>query len=110
VAKPVGALFAAEVPTEIRRPNVLPDDGVPNRLPGLPRPEKRGLSLVGETNGREISRPRINPSERLSNHEVDVPADFVGVVFDPPRLWVDLCVLSLRHRRDLAAMIHQSTS
>ena len=69
----------------------------PTGRAGLSRPEKRGLALIGESDGCEIGRRRVDLSKGLPDHQVNVPPDLVGIVLDPTRLRIDLLVLSLGH-------------
>jgi hypothetical protein len=110
VPKPVCTLLAAETSAEVGCPYVLPNDGVSNRPPGLSRPEERRLSLVGQADGCEIGRCRVDLNKRLSDHPANVSANLIGIVLDPTRPRVDLLVLSLRHSDDLAVVIDESAS
>ena len=108
--KPVRAFVAAETTAEVGGTYVLPDDGVSDGRPGLSRPHERRLSLIGESDGYEIGRRRVDLSERLPDHQVNVPPDLLGIVLNPTRLRIDLLVLSLGHGHDLAAVIDESAS
>src|SRR5215203_5279413 len=86
---------------EGRASPVLPDDGVVDRLAGLPIPNDDGLALVGDPDRRYVLRRRPGVIERLPHdRQGDLP-DLVGVVLDPagPGIMLRELLLGLSHRR-----------
>ena len=74
---------------------VLPDDGVVDGLPSVAPPHQRGFALVGDAHGGDLigTKPRL--LQDLSGGGELTGPDFLGVVFDPTRLGVDLAKLLL---------------
>ncbi len=84
---------------------ILPHDGVVDRLTGGAIPYDRGLSLIGDTDGSNISRANIRPGERLRRHACLRRPDLGRVMLYPTGLRENLGEFLLRDGDDRAGMI-----
>ncbi|GAA4945772.1 hypothetical protein GCM10023238_10130 [Streptomyces heliomycini] len=86
---------AAELAAEGVGAGVLPDDGVVDRLTGVPVPQHGGLALVGDADGLDVVAGDAGLLDGSGDDLLDVGPDLGGVVLDPARLGEDLLVLLL---------------
>ena len=90
---------------EVRRPAILPDDGVVDRLAGLAIPDDGRFALVGDADGRDVLRAHLRPPERFDGDADLRRPDLLRVVLDPPGARKDLREFLLRDRADRAVVI-----
>ena len=86
-------------------PSILPDDRIHYRIARSAIPKDRSLTLIRDSNSRQVSRFQIRPVERLRDDLTSPLQNFLRVVLHPPRLWIELLMLSLRDRYAAAAAI-----
>ena len=87
---------------------VLPDDGVGDRRPGGTVPQDGRLALVGDADGRNITRRHPGlPQRRLRARELRRP-NLVGVVLDPSGLRKDLPEFLLRRGDGMPGTVEQN--
>ena len=77
--------------------SVLPNNGVVNGLAGIAPPDHRGFALVGDAQRRHLGRADAGLLQGLAGCSELAGPDFLRVVLDPARVWVDLPKLLLRH-------------
>jgi hypothetical protein len=86
---------------------VLPNHRVVNRLPGFAVPHHGGLSLIGDSNRRNVPRPRLGAAQDLDRHgDLGCP-DFFRIVLDPSRARKNLFKFTLRHGLDRTFVIEK---
>ena len=86
-------------------PAVLPDDGGRDWLTGLPIPDHRGFTLIGDADGGQLTCQDFFLCQYLlSDGELSRP-DFVGVMFHPAGLGEMLGEFALGHSTNLAQFI-----
>ncbi len=68
-------------------------------------PDERRLTLVGDADCFQLLGVETGLFERRQHHSLRVLPDFVGVVFDPAGLRVNLFVHLVGIRNDLAAAV-----
>jgi hypothetical protein len=66
-----------------RGATVLPDDGVVDRLPGIPAPYDGGFALVGDADRRHPRHIAAGRRQRLAQHRRAVDVNFLRVMLDP---------------------------
>src|SRR6185503_21155517 len=86
---------------------VLPDDGVMDRLAGLPVPEDRGLALVGDADAHHILERDLGPAQHFARGVALRLVDLLRVVLDPAGLRENLAELALRGVHPLAVLVEQ---
>ena len=86
---------------------VLPDDRVIDRLPGMPVPDDRGFTLIGDANGRHLVRVDSGGTDGLSRRTDLSRPDLVRIVLDLARLRKDLFKLFLSRCLDDAVVVKQ---
>src|SRR5262249_11151196 len=77
----VGVVAAAE----IGRAAILPDEGTANRLAVFAVPEQACLTLVGQSDRRDVFRRHTCRGEGLRHDGAHALPDLLGIVFDPAR-------------------------
>ena len=88
--------FGAEANTGIGGAAILPHDGTVNGFVGAAIPEQRGLALVGDADGGEISGGYFCPGERLGGAiSLGVP-EILGLMLNPAGLRIMLRKFALR--------------
>src|SRR5438105_814497 len=68
---------------------VLPDNRVRDGLAGRAFPEKRGLTLVGDAEGRDIADSNAGLAQHLGHYAGLRRPDLHWIVLDPARLRID---------------------
>ncbi len=86
---------------------VLPDDCVVDRFAGGAVPHHGGLALIGDADRRERIASHAGARKGFGGDARLCRPDFIGVVFDPARLRVNLMEFLLRGRNDRARRIEQ---
>jgi hypothetical protein len=76
-----------------------------DRSPGVLVPDDRRLALVRDPDRLELARVEPGTREAVRDHLFRVLPDLDGIVLDPAGLRVDLFVLFVRVRDDLAAVV-----
>ena len=101
-AEAVGSALARKLRDVFVYSRILPDQRVGDGLAGFPVPQHGRLTLVGDPDRRQVGGAKFALLERLRNHILRGPPDFLGIVLHPPRLRINLLVLLLRRRYSLA--------
>jgi hypothetical protein len=90
---------------EVRRPAVLPDDGVVNRFAGLAIPDDGRFALIRDADGRDVLRAHLGPPQGFDGDADLRRPDFLRVVLDPPGRRKHLCEFLLGDRANRAVTI-----
>jgi len=85
------ALFA-KLPADGIAAPALPDDGVVERPSRRAVEDEHRLALVGQAQAGGCGQAVRVARGNITNHGEDILPDFLGVVFDPTRLRIDLLV------------------
>ena len=84
---------------------VLPDDRVVDWFPRLLVPDDGGFALIRNADCSKIRRLKSRSAHRTGNHAFSSPPDFLRIMFNPTRLWIDLLVFLLGDTDDLARTV-----
>src|SRR5207245_2543142 len=76
--------------TEIRRAPILPDEGARHRPAVLARPEHAGLTLIRQTQRRQITALNTGRRQGLGHDRGHGLPDFLSIMLDPARLRIVL--------------------
>jgi len=104
-ADPLDLVLGLQFLDAVRRPPVLPDEGVVDRVAGLDVPDERRLALVRDTDGGQLFGLEVRLVEGPDDDGLRVLPDFDGVVFYPAGFRVDLFVFLVRVGDDLPAVV-----
>ena len=104
-AKPILAAFGCVVRDERLDANILPDDGVVERLAAPAIPEHGRFALVRDSHRKNVPRRELRARECSGDYVVHVARDLDRRMFDPTGLRIDLRVLLLRARDDRSRLI-----
>ena len=88
----------------------LPDDGMIDRLPGLPVPDDGGLALVRDADSRDVRRAGPDLVHGRERHAQLRGPDLVCVMLHPARLREILGELFLSHAAHLARLVEQDAA
>jgi hypothetical protein len=88
----------------------LPDDRIADRLTRFAIPHDGGLTLIRDTDRRNISRTRTGAGERFVRNRNLRSGNLLGIVLDPSRLRKNLIELALRNRTNLPSLIEQESA
>src|SRR5215470_1446690 len=94
------AANGGEIFTNLRRARVLPDNRVADRFPGATIPHHRRFALIGNADSGNIARLNAALAQSVCDNRLHALPDFLRVVFDPARLWIDLTMFSLSDGND----------
>ena len=89
----------------VRCSAALPHDRIVDRFSGLLIPDNRRLTLVGDTDRRNIRRRRADHVHRLDRHAKHCRPDLIGIMLHPARIRKKLPELFLCHRADLSLLV-----
>ena len=89
----------------VRRSTALPHDRIIDRFSCLLVPDNRRLTLIGDTDRRNIRRRRADHVHRLDRHAKHCRPDLIGIVLHPARIRKKLPELFLCHRTDLSLLV-----
>ncbi len=79
----VGVALGDQPLAQPRRAPVLPDDGVVDRLAGVPVPDERRLALVGDAEPGEVGGGDLRLGDRLAHRVHGRSPQILRVVLDP---------------------------
>src|SRR6185437_1826598 len=99
-----------ELADQIVGPRVLPVDRVPDRDPGAPVPEDRGLALVGDAEPDDLVWRDARLLEDARGQAQRVAPDLHRVVLDPAGARVVLLVFHLNHGDELTAVVEEDAA
>ena len=89
----------------VRCSAALPHDRIIDRFSCLLVPDNRRLTLIGDTDRRNICRRRADHVHRLNRHAKHCRPDLIGIVLHPARIRKKLPKLFLCHRTDLSLLV-----
>ena len=89
----------------VRCSAALPHDRIVDRFSRLFVPDNRRLTLVGDTDRRNIRRRRTDHVHRLDRHAKHCRPDLIGIMLHPARIRKKLPELFLCHRTDLSLLV-----
>ena len=89
----------------VRSSAALPHDRIIDRFSSLLVPDNRRLTLIGDTDRRNIRRRRADHVHRLDRHAKHCRPDLIGIVLHPSRIRKKLPELFLCHRTDLSLLV-----
>ena len=89
----------------VRSSAALPHDRIIDRFSSLLVPDNRRLTLIGDTDRRNIRRRRADHVHRLNRHAKHCRPDLIGIVLHPARIRKKLPELFLCHRTDLSLLV-----
>ncbi|MCY1401922.1 hypothetical protein D9M71_170490 [compost metagenome] len=105
VADVVFQAVTLELLANVHAAPALPDDGIVDRLAGLPVPHHGGFALVGDANGRYLVEADAGVGQGFHQGSALGGPDFHGIVLDPAGLWVDLGEFALGHTGDIGVVV-----
>src|SRR5215469_1722163 len=79
----------------LRHASVLPHDCFAQRLAGALVPHDSCFTLIGNPDSCQIRAAEFTLLQRVLDHRFRAAPDLFGIVFHPPRLWIDLLMLLL---------------
>ena len=95
--------------TVFRCPPALPDNCMIDRFPRILIPDNGGLSLIGNTDCRNIICCSGNHIHCFDSHSKLACPDLIRVVLHPARLWKILAEFPLSHAAHFSPLIKQDT-
>ncbi len=97
-----------QLPADLVRAGVLPDDGIVDRFAGFPIPEEGRLPLIGDANGRDVLGRDAGLFQGCADHLLGALPDLQGIVLHPAAPREDLFVFLLIVGHDGSGVVEKN--
>jgi hypothetical protein len=102
--------LGSEFITKRSGPTILPDNGWTNGFASLTVPGDGGLTLIGDTNGRDVLRLEARFADGgLGNLKLCLP-NLIGIMFHPTWFGINLCEFLLSYSPDARLTVEDDGS